>query len=229
MSSEFDFGGTVPAWGRGAAEYEAFFALSDVSPSARVLDCGGGPSSFAAEWGQTGRFVVAVDPIYRFSGRDLKAGFEPTAARMLAGTRKARDRFLWDHYRSPEAVLGLRRAVFTAFLRDFRSLTGKGRYVSGSLPELPFRSNSFDLLLCSHLLFLYTEEFDEETHLSFLREMLRVGREVRVFPLFDMAGEPSRHLDFTIQSMQRWANVDLVSVPFEFRRGDSNMLRLTQS
>ncbi len=87
MSSEFDFGGTVPAWGRGAAEYEAFFALSDVSPSARVLDCGGGPSSFAAEWGKTGRFVVAVDPIYRFSGRDLKAGFETTAARMLAGMR----------------------------------------------------------------------------------------------------------------------------------------------
>ncbi len=229
MSSEFDFGGAVPAWGRCAAEYEAFFALSDVSPSARVLDCGGGPSSFAAEWGKTGRFVVAVDPIYRFSGRDLKAGFEPTAARMLAGTRKARERFRWDHYGSPEEVLRLRRDVLTTFLRDFQSVTRRGRYVSGSLPGLPFRSKSFDLVLCSHLLFLYSAEFNLDTHLSFLRELLRVGREIRVFPLFDMAGEPSQHLDFTIQSMQRCANVDLVSVPFEFRRGDSNMLRLTQS
>ena len=229
MSSEFDFGGTVPAWGRGAAEYEAFFALSDVSPSARVLDCGSGPSSFAAEWGKTGRFVVAVDPIYRFFGRDLKAGFEPTAARMLAGMRKARERFLWDHYGSPEEVLRLRRDILNTFLCDFQSVTRRGRYVSGSLPGLPFRSKSFNLVLCSHLLFLYTAEFNLDTHLSFLRELLRVGREVRVFPLFDMAGEPSRHLDSSIQTVQRWANVELVSVPFEFRPGDSNMLRLTQS
>ena len=123
MSSEFDFGGTVPAWGRGAAEYEAFFALSDVSPSARVLDCGSGPSSFAAEWGQTGRFVGAVDPIYRFSGRDLKASFETTAGRMLAGMRKAPERFLWDHYGSPEQVLRLRRDIFNTFLCDFQSVT----------------------------------------------------------------------------------------------------------
>ena len=229
MSSEFDFGGAVPAWGRGAAEYEAFFALSDVSPSARVLDCGGGPSSFAAEWGKTGRFVVAVDPIYRFSGRDLKAGFETTAGRMLAGMRKARERFRWDHYGSPEQVLRLRRDILNTFLCDFQSVTRRGRYVSGSLPGLPFRSKSFDLVLCSHLLFLYTAEFNLNTHLSFLRELLRVGREVRVFPLFDMAGEPSRHLDFSIQTVQRWANVELVSVPFRFGPGDSKMLRLTQS
>lgn len=228
MSSEFDFGGSVPAWGRCAAEYEAFFALSDVPSSARILDCGGGTSSFAAEWGGTGRFVVAVDPIYRFSGRNLEADFERTGARMLAGTRKARERFLWDHYGSPEAVIQLRRDVLRTFLRDFRSEDRRGRYVSGVLPALPFRSKFFDLVLCSHMLFLFSSEFNLETHLSFLRELLRVGREVRVFPLFDLAGNPSEHLRATIQTLQRSANVERVPVPFEFRRGDSNMLRLVQ-
>ena len=73
MSNDFDFGGAVPPWGRSAAEYEAFFALSDVPPSARILDCGGGPSSFAAEWSRNGRYVVAADPMYRFSPRDFLA------------------------------------------------------------------------------------------------------------------------------------------------------------
>jgi hypothetical protein len=69
MPGDFDLGGAVLPWGRNATEYEAFFALSDVSPSARVLDCGGGPASFASEWGSGGRFVVAADPIYRFLRR----------------------------------------------------------------------------------------------------------------------------------------------------------------
>lgn len=228
MSSEFDFGGSVPAWGRCAAEYEAFFALSDVPSSARILDCGGGTSSFAAEWGGTGRFVVAVDPVYRFSGRNLETDFERTGTRMLAGTRRARERFLWDHYGSPEAVIQLRRDVLRTFLRDFRSEDRRGRYVSGSLPGLPFEAGSFDLVLCSHMLFLFSAEFNLETHLSFLRELLRVGREVRVFPLFDLAGKPSRHLNAAMQTLRRTARVECVPVPFEFRRGDSNMLRLAQ-
>ena len=227
MSSEFEFGGSVPAWGRSATEYEAFFALSDVPSSARALDCGGGCSSFAAEWGGKGRFVVAVDPVYSSSGGDLEANFKPVAARMLAGVQKTRERFLWDRYGSPQSCIRVRRDILATFLSDFRSGTASGRYVAGFLPSLPFRSKSFDLVLCSHLLFLYSAEFDSETHISCLREMLRVGREVRVFPLLDMAGKRSGHLDRTIQTMRNYADVEVVPVPFEFRRGDTNMLRLT--
>ena len=227
MSSEFDFGGAVPAWGRSATEYEAFFALSDVPTSARVLDCGGGPSSFSAGWGGKGRFLVAVDPVYRLSGRNIEADFESTSARMLKGAREAYARFIWDQYESPESVVRLRRDVLSTFLRDFRSASASGRYVAGLLPNLPFRAKSFDLVLCSHLLFLYSAEFDTETHISYLRELFRVGREVRVYPLLDMAGNRSRHLDHTIQKMRDRADVEIVPVPFEFRRGDTNMLRLT--
>ncbi len=228
MPNEFDFGGAVPAWGRSAAEYEAFFALSGVPSSARVLDCGGGPSSFAAEWGGTGRFVVAVDPVYRFSGRNIEEDFESTSARMLKGAREAYARFIWDHYESPESVVRLRRDVLSTFLGDFRSAAASGSYVAGHLPDLPFRAKSFDLVLCSHLLFLYSAEFDTETHISYLRELLRIGREVRVYPLLDMAGNRSRHLDGTIRTMQECVEIEVVPVPFEFRRGDTNMLRLTE-
>ncbi len=227
MSHDFDLRGVAP-WGRSAAEYEAFFALSDVPPSARLLDCGGGPASFAAEWGARGRFVVAADPIYCLSPGSIAAEFEPTASRMLEGMQKAHDRFRWDHYGSPENVIERRREALAAFIADFQSPARAGHYVAASLPELPFQLETFDLVLCANLLFLYSEELDLDLHLASLREMLRVGREVRVFPLLDMDGRPSVHLEASVRALQASEHVELVPVPFEFRRGDSRMLRLTR-
>ena len=216
MSNDFDFGGAVPPWGRSAAEYEAFFALSDVAPSARILDCGGGPSSFAAEWSSNGRYVVAADPMYRFSARNFLADFDLTAAQMLVGMQKARERFKWDYYGSPEDVVQRRRDVLTTFIADFQTATRSGRYVSAYLPELPFLSSSFDLVLCSHLLFLYSAEFDAETHLSFLRELLRVGREVRVFPLLDMMVTLPRIWITSFRHYERQHTLSLFHCPSNF-------------
>ena len=227
MPREFNLPG-VASWGRSAAEYEAFFALSDVPPSARLLDCGGGPASFAAEWGARRRFVVAADPIYRHPAESIAAEFEPTVRRMLDGMEKARERFRWDHYGSPENVIARRREALTTFIADFESPAPRGRYVAASLPELPFPSTSFDLALCSHLLFLYSDELDLDMHVASLRELLRVGQEVRIFPLLDMDGHPSVHLEASVRALQTSAHVELVPVPFEFRRGDSRMLRLVR-
>src|SRR5262245_17009425 len=228
MTRDFDLQGAIRPWGRSAAEYEAFFALSNVPASARILDCGSGPASFTAQWNNSGRFVVAADPMYRLSGLDIAADFEPTASRMLDGVRRARERFNWDYYGSPEGVIQRRREVLDAFLSDFRSSNRAGRYVAASLPELPFQSASFDLVLCSHFLFLYSAELGTTVHILSLQEMLRVGREVRVFPLLDMDGQPSIHFEPTVETLRTSAHVELVPVPFEFRRGDSRMLRLTR-
>jgi hypothetical protein len=50
-------------------------------------------------------------------------------------------------------------------------------------PDLPFRDDVFELALCSHLLFTWSDAFDEEWHRQALADLLRVAREVRVFPL----------------------------------------------
>jgi SAM-dependent methyltransferase len=226
MTSDFDFGGAVPAWGRNASEYEAFFGLADVAPSVRILDCGAGPASFAAEWASRGRFVVASDPIYRLSAKNIAADFERTAGQMLQGMQKARHRFRWDLYGSAENVIQMRRDALANFAVDFTASAPLGRYVAARLPELPFQNDCFDLVLCSHLLFLYSDELDAATHIACIREMLRVGREVRIFPLFEMAGRISPHVKTINDALQSMARVEFVRVPFEFRPGDSRMLRL---
>jgi len=228
MANEFQLGGIVP-WGRTAAEYEAFFGLADVAPQARILDCGGGPSSFTAEWRAQGRSVIAVDPSYRCSASAIARGFEDTARTMLAGMRKAHDRFRWDRYGSPENVVATRRRALERFLRTFQANGTYGAYCAASLPHLPFANDPFDLVLCSHLLFLYSEELDAETHAAFLTELLRVGREVRLFPLLDMNGDESVHLQPVLNRIRDRASTELVDVDFEFQCGATRMLRITRS
>ena len=62
------------------------------------------------------------------------------------------------------------------------------------MPALPFADAGFGLALCSRLLFLYSDHLSPDAHVAALRELLRVAREVRVFPLLTLAGEPSPNL-----------------------------------
>lgn len=228
MANEFQLGGIVP-WGRTAAEYEAFFQLSDVPRAARILDCGGGPSSFAAEWAARGYFTTTADPLYARSSKEIAARFEVVAASVLRGMQDAYDRFNWSFYVSPERVVELRRGALEAFLHDFESPRRAARYVAARLPVLPFAAGTFDVVLCSHLLFLYSDEIDESTHIASVEELLRVGREVRLFPLIDMHGQPSRHVQPMIEHFRAEVDCRIVQTPFEFQRGGSTMLRLSRA
>jgi SAM-dependent methyltransferase len=228
MPHDFELVGIVP-WGRAFAEYRAFFSLGDVPPAARVLDCGGGPASFAAEWAALGGVAVAADPLYLRSPGWIEAEFEAVVPRMIEGMVRARDRFNWDVHRDPEHVVRRRRAALHAFLEDYGSSSRRASYVAARLPRLPFPEDSFDLVLCSHLLFLYSEELDLDAHVDALREMLRVGREVRVFPLLDMDGGRSRHVERALKALQAIAEPEVVPVAFEFQRGGTEMLRVRRT
>ena len=223
MTREFRLDGVVP-WGREADEYEAFFALADVQADARVLDCGGGPASFTAEWCARGRNVVAADPLYTLDEAMIRARFDATRGPMREGMVRAQAHFVWRFYASEEAVVARRERALARFSAD--RAAHPERYVAAALPTLPFAADSFELALCSHFLFLYSAELESELHVESLRELLRVAREVRVFPLVDIEGDRSRHLAPVLAALRGEARVECVPVPFEFRRGSTEMLQL---
>ena len=64
---------------------------------------------------------------------------------------------------------------------DFEMGKTGGRYVTASLPRLPLRDGQFDLALCSHLLFLYSDRLSFEFHLASIEELLRVAGEFGLF------------------------------------------------
>jgi hypothetical protein len=118
-------------------------------------------------------------------------------------------------------------AAMRLFLDDYEAGLLAGRYVAAELPSLPFADREFDLALCSHFLFLYTDQLSEAFHVESALELCRTAREVRVFPLVSLAGEPSRHVEPVADAASRLGRrVDLVSVPYEFQRGANRMMRI---
>lgn len=223
--TEFKLDSIVP-WGRRLDEYSAFFALKDILPRARILDIGGGPSSFACEAALLGFDVQAVDPIYACEGRAIRERFDATAPAMRTGLRSAAYRFKWKYYGSEEQIYRRRLEALNLFLDDFEG-AGCGRYISGALPDLPVGDRAFDLALISHLLFLYGDELDSDFHIRALREALRVADEVRVFPLVNLDGRPSSHLPDVMHALAGDGfDVGTEPVDFEFQLGATRMLRI---
>ncbi len=220
----------VVPWGRSMEEYVAMFDLSAGDLERRILDCGGGPASFNAEMAERGTRVISCDPIYAFGAREIERRVEETYPVMLQGVKEERERFVWTRIGSPEQLGEVRMRAMRRFLEDFEAGLAQGRYVEASLPELPFQAGAFDLALCSHLLFLYSDQFDTGFHLEAVRELLRVAREVRVFPLLDMAGMESTHLEPVIESLERDGyEVRVQRVSYEFQRGGDRMLVVVRS
>lgn len=216
----------VVPWGRSAAEYTAMFTLTPQDLHRRLLDCGGGPSSFTAELSALGRRVTACDPLYAFSAAQIRRQIVATARRMTALTEAAQDRFRWDRYGSPRQLARLRLRTMRRFLDDYLAGRVQGRYVVGALPSLPFATQSFDLALCSHLLFTYSEQFTTAFHIASLRELVRVAREVRVFPLVTaFTAETSPHLAPVLEHLQtHGCAVEMRPVEYEFQLGGNQML-----
>lgn len=94
-------------------------------------------------------------------------------------------------------------------------------------PPSSVRGLSFDLALCSHFLFLYSEQFDFGFHRAAVDELLRVASEVRVFPLLELGSRRSGHLKPILDhltAMGRTATVERVK--YEFQLGAFEMLRI---
>ena len=217
----------VVPWGRNLAEYQQKFSLRESELALRILGCADGPASVNAELHQQERNYVSLDPIYRFSAKQIKSRIEETARVIAKQLEENRTDYLWDYHESPQRLVQVRRKAMDAFLADFAQHQSTERYVNGALPHLPFADCQFDLVLCSHCLFTYSEQLDEAFHRQAVSEMSRVGREVRIFPLLDMNGQPSRHVDSVLKLLKgRDMPFEITTVDYEFQRGGNQLLTI---
>jgi Methyltransferase domain len=208
---------------RSAAEYHAMFDLTPAEVTAgSVLDCCAGGSSFAAE---TGPRVLAVDPAYAIGRRTLA---ETVWAGLRDGDRiidQHLEHFEWGWYGSPARRTAARTEAARRFLADLDR--HPGRYLAAALPHLPLADASFDLVLCSHMLFTWANRLDVGWHRAALVELVRVARrEVRVFPLVVQGtGERVGFLDELRAGLAASGyRSQLRSVPYRFQRGADTML-----
>lgn len=217
----------VVPWGRSFDEYCRMFALNDEDLARRILGCGDGPASFNAEATRRGSTVISFDPIYKWEAADIRQRIAATCDEILEQTRRNIGEFVWDAIRSVDELGRVRMAAMDAFLSDFTDGKADGRYVESELPTLPFADGSFDLALCSHLLFLYTDQLGEAFHHQSVRELCRLAGEVRIFPLLALGGKRSPFIDSTMADLRAAGHkVSIENVPYEFQRGANQMMRI---
>jgi hypothetical protein len=218
----------VVPWGRSFDEYRRMFTLSDEDLRSRILGCGDGPASFNAEATHRGFKVVSCDPLYRFDTEAIQSRISATYAQIMDQVRQNAGNYIWNEIPSIEALGIVRMRAMDAFLEDFDAGKAQGRYVQAELPTLSFDTATFDLALCSHFLFLYSEQLTREFHLAALDELCRVAREVRIFPLLALGPVPSPHVEPARTHLAvRGFDVSIERVDYEFQRGSCQMMRIT--
>jgi hypothetical protein len=217
----------VVPWGRSFDEYCRMFALSDRDLALRILGCGDGPASFNAEATRRGAVVISCDPIYQWADMQIRERIAAVSHEILDQARRNANDFVWDAIRSVDELGEVRLAAMEDFLSDYSRGRTDGRYVDAALPALPFADSSFDLALCSHLLFLYSTQLGEVFHQEAIEELCRIAREVRIFPLLALGGQQSPYIDISLaQLRERGHDVSIETVPYEFRRGANQMMRI---
>lgn len=218
----------VVPWGRSMQEYIRMFDLTPDEFKSSILDCAGGPASFNVEMIRLGYKVISCDPIYQFTGDEIRQRVNETCKKIIDGVRVTYDNFIWRDIQSPEHLGQIRIAAMRQFLEDFALGIKEGRYVTDQLPVLSFNKSQFDLALCSHFLFTYSEQLGLDFHLASILEMRRVAKEVRIFPLLvHFSGEISPLLQIIMGELQkRGYKVEIKQVPYEFQKGGNKMLRI---
>jgi hypothetical protein len=220
---------SIVPWGRSYGEYCRMFSLSERDLEAHILGCGDGPASFNAELTQHGGRIMSVDPIYQFSTEGIRSRIQRVYPGILAELARNTQQYYWASFKDPGHVGSVRMSAMNRFLADFDKGLEDGRYVDASLPELPFFDAEFDLALCSHLLFLYSEQIDAAQHIDALAEMCRVAKEVRIYPLLSLDGRVSQHVPGVLRYFnERDYIAELKPVAYQFQKGACDMLVLRQ-
>ncbi|GAA3970658.1 hypothetical protein [Allohahella marinimesophila] len=130
------------------------FALLEADLNRRILGCGDGPASFNAEASDRGCQVISCDPGYQFDVEEIRRRIDEVYPEIIVQMQQRADDYLWDSLSSVEQLGEVRMKAMSSFLADFNAGTREGRYVSASLPSLPFFDSEFELAICSNCLFL---------------------------------------------------------------------------
>ncbi len=219
----FKLNSVVP-WGKNFEEYRLMFRLTEDDLKKKFAGFGDGPACFNRELTERGGSAVSFDPIYQFSRKDIERRINEVRVTVMEQTRQNRDNYIWTKIKSPEELENLRMSAMKRFLEDYDKGRAEGRYVYHELPDrLPFEADHFDIGLSSHFLLMYTS-LGYDFHVAAMTEMLRVCREIRVFPTVDLDAEKTELIDKVISHFREMFRVEIVSTDYEFQKGGNKML-----
>ncbi|MCM1506121.1 MAG: SAM-dependent methyltransferase [Ruminococcus flavefaciens] len=214
----------VVPWGRNITEYRDMFMLSDDDMKKKIAGFGDGPASFNFQATEQGYSVTSFDPVYQFSKQMLEKRIEEVRKIVMKQMSENMDNYIWTNIKSLDELENIRMSAMKLFLNDFEKGKADGRYICHELPDkINADDNSFDIGLSSHFLLIYTS-LGFDFHIKSITEMLRVCRQIRIFPIVDLDAEKTDLISDVMNYFSKEYSLKLVETNYEFQKGDNKML-----
>jgi len=215
--------------GRNYDEYMKMFELHlSYLKNKRILDCAAGASSFTTELFKKGYDAIATDVLYDVDPYALEKKCENELSKVMQALSGVEDMYVWDYFKNPDELRKHRMTTYQAFINHYRKEKGN-KYIKSELPKLPFEDNEISLVLSSHFLFLYDDRLSYEFHKDSIKEMLRISKEIRIFPLLGLNSKKSLFVDkIMVDGLSNGVKVEIIKVPYEFMRGGNEMMKITK-
>lgn len=215
---------SVVPWGRNLNEYRSMFLLDESDMLKKIAGFGDGPASFNCEATRQGFHVASFDPIYRFSKNELKKRIDEVRITVMNQMKENKHNYLWENIKSLEELESLRMSAMRLFLSDYEKGKAEKRYICHELPErLPYKDKAFDIGLSSHFLLMYTD-LGYDFHIKAIKEMLRVCKEIRIFPIVDLDANKTDLISDVIAYFNKHNNTEIKKTHYEFQKGGNKLL-----
>lgn len=215
---------SIVPWGRNLSEYRLMFQLDDSDMSRKIAGFGDGPASFNCEATKKGYSITSFDPIYQFSKNDLQKSINDARIIVMKQMKENMDNYVWTNIRDLEELENMRMSAMRLFLSDYEQGKEENRYIYHELPnKTPYEDNSFDIGLSSHFLLMYTF-LRYDFHIEAITEMLRICREVRIFPIVDLDANNTDLISKVIKYYKKSYDVEIRTTRYEFQKGDNKLL-----
>lgn len=219
----FQLNNVVP-WGRNMEEYKLMFLLNEEDMKKKIAGFGDGPASFNFEAHCLGCDITSYDPIYQFNKEELEKRIEDVRGIVMQQMSENMDNYIWTKIRDLHQLEQIRMDAMKLFLNDFEAGLSEGRYRYHELPNcLPVEENYYDIGLSSHFLLLYTQ-LGFDFHIKAIDEMLRVCKEVRIFPVVDLDANQADMISDVIDELKKKYDVELKVTNYQFQKNANKML-----
>ncbi len=214
----------IVPWGRNFDEYRTMFLLTEKDLQKKIAGFGDGPASFNCEAARKGYAVTSFDPIYQFSRNELAGRIEEARVTVMEQMKENSENYVWTAIQNPDELEKIRMSAMKLFLADYEQGRSENRYIHHELPDrLPYDENFFDIGLSSHFLLMYTA-LGYDFHITAMTEMLRVCKEIRLFPVVDLDAKTTGLISDVIAYFQDSYDVQMLGTGYEFQRNANKLL-----
>jgi hypothetical protein len=214
---------SVAPWGRNFNEYKKMFQLDDNDMAKKIAGFGDGPASFNYEATGQGYSITSFDPIYQFSKNDLEKQIDEMRITVMEQMKENQDNYVWTNIKSLDELENIRMSAMRLFLADYEQGKVQKRYIYHEMPDrLPYEDNTFDVGLSSHFLLMYTA-LGYDFHIQAMTEMLRVCKEIRIFPIVDLDANKTDLISNVIEYFKKSYSIEIKETQYKFQK-DANRL-----